>query len=159
MTQARIALVNMPFGALRMPSIALMQIAAVLDARLGERVDARTVFANLDFGPLLGPRFYDYVAMSGEANMAGLGDWLFKPFAFPDAPDDIDAYLARFFPKRGRDKDIPAPQADRGARSHRRGIARHCRTARSGRSRYRRTDLDVFADDPGAGDSHRDQAP
>ena len=36
--------------------------------------------------------------------MAGLGDWLFRSLAFPDAPDDADAYFARHAARVGLDE-------------------------------------------------------
>jgi hypothetical protein len=45
----RIALVNMPFASLSMPSLALTQLAGVLQDRFGSRIVVATVYANLDF--------------------------------------------------------------------------------------------------------------
>jgi radical SAM superfamily enzyme YgiQ (UPF0313 family) len=94
---AQIALINMPFGAVDIPSIALAQLDAVIASRLAGRVASRVLHLNLDFVPLLGLDLCNIVAGAVEANTAGLGDWIFKRAAFPAMPDDPEAYLLRHF--------------------------------------------------------------
>ena len=92
-----VALVNMPFGAIDIPSIALAQLDAVLKARLAGRVESRVFHLNLDFVPFLGLELCSIVADTVQANTSGLGDWFFKRAAFPELPDDPDEYLVRHF--------------------------------------------------------------
>lgn len=91
----QLALVQMPFAALQLPSIALAQLRKVLEERLGDRLEIRTVYANLDFAEFIGlERHLELTALTAEVK---LGEWLFRPFAFPDAPDnraDFEAFLA-----------------------------------------------------------------
>ncbi|HEY0513599.1 MAG TPA: RiPP maturation radical SAM C-methyltransferase [Thermoanaerobaculia bacterium] len=93
----RIALINMPFGAVDIPSIALAQLDAVLKARFPGRVDSRVHHLNLDFVPYLGLDLCSIVANTVQANTSGLGDWFFKRAAFPDMADDPEEYLLRHF--------------------------------------------------------------
>ena len=93
----RIALISMPFPSLAMPSLALTQLATVLKEHLGERVSVDTLYLNLDFAHYVGgPGQYQDVFVNGGF-MTGLGDWFFRQSAFPDAPDNADAYLSRFY--------------------------------------------------------------
>jgi ribosomal peptide maturation radical SAM protein 1 len=98
----KVTLINMPFAALDVPSIALTQLKSLLDQNFAEQVTTRVLYLNHDFAHYLGLPIYTYVARSLEANMCGLGDWFFKQAAFPDEIDNVDEYLQRFFP--GRDE-------------------------------------------------------
>ncbi len=93
----RIALINMPFGAVDIPSIALAQLDAVVKARFEGRVESRVHHLNLDFVPYLGLDLCEVIANTVQANTAGLGDWFFKRAAFPDMADDPEEYLLRHF--------------------------------------------------------------
>ncbi len=93
----RIALISMPFPSLSMPSLALTQLATVLSERFGDRVTVDTHYLDLDFARYVGgPRRYRDDFVSGGF-MTGLGDWLFRQSAFPEAPDNADAYFSRFY--------------------------------------------------------------
>jgi ribosomal peptide maturation radical SAM protein 1 len=93
----KVALINMPFGAIDIPSIALAQLDATLKTRLAGRVDSRVFHLNLDFVPYLGLELCSIVADTVQANTSGLGDWFFKRAAFPELPDDPEEYLVRHF--------------------------------------------------------------
>jgi len=96
----RIALVNMPFATLNLASLALSQLQSVLRNRFGDRVEVDVVYANQDVIQHIGLDFYQYVVESLEANNTGLGDWLFRQSAFPEAEDNAEAYFRRYFPSR-----------------------------------------------------------
>src|SRR4051794_26167109 len=94
----RIKLINMPFGALRLPSIALTQLKSVVEKRLPGKVSLEVYYLNHDFGRYVSTGLYSFIAGSTESNMSGLGDWFFRECAFPDLPDNADVYLRRYFP-------------------------------------------------------------
>jgi ribosomal peptide maturation radical SAM protein 1 len=93
----RIALVNMPFAAADFPSIALTQLKAAVTGELPGEVESEVVYPNLDFANYLGPQLYELISNTVQANTSGLGDWFFSRDAFPDKPDDPEAYLVRHF--------------------------------------------------------------
>jgi ribosomal peptide maturation radical SAM protein 1 len=95
----RIALVNMPFAALSVPSIGLTQLAKVVEEEFKDEVSIDLCYLNLEFGRFLGLEFYNWVSWSGESHNSNLGDWFFREAAFPDEADNADAYLGRYFPK------------------------------------------------------------
>jgi ribosomal peptide maturation radical SAM protein 1 len=102
----RIALLNMPFAAYHLPSIGLTQIKSVLDRRFGAavgmpvetRVETRVVYASLDFAAYMGLDLYQQIGGGGEHLQAGFPEWFFRQAAFPDLPDNADAYFARHYP-------------------------------------------------------------
>jgi ribosomal peptide maturation radical SAM protein 1 len=94
----KIALINMPFATVILPSIALTQLKAVVEERFGGEVDVRLLYLNHEFAHHLGLSLYRDLSDSLEANMAGLGDWFFRDVAFPGLPDNADAYFQRYFP-------------------------------------------------------------
>jgi ribosomal peptide maturation radical SAM protein 1 len=93
----RIALVNMPFAGADMPSIGLTQLRSVIQSELGEQVRCDVLYLNLEFVGYLGPHFYRLISDTVQANTSGLGDWFFSHEAFPEKPDESDAYLIRHF--------------------------------------------------------------
>jgi ribosomal peptide maturation radical SAM protein 1 len=93
----RVALVNMPFAAADTPSIALTQLKAVLERELGDRVECEVLYPHLDFVGFVGPQLYEIISNSVQANTSGLGDWFFAQLAFPEQPDNSEAYLVRHF--------------------------------------------------------------
>lgn len=101
----KVGLVNMPFAAAQLPSIALTQLRAVLASELPGRVEATLFYLNLDFFELLGQEVYELMSNSVEANTAGLGDWFFRSEAFPELPDNSEAYLRRHFSEHRRQLD------------------------------------------------------
>ncbi len=93
----KIALINMPFAPLGSPSFALTQLEAAVFKQLGSAVCVSTHYLNLDFAAAVKRcGFYD-AATSSYARISGLADWFFRPFAFPDAPDNTVEYLARYY--------------------------------------------------------------
>jgi magnesium-protoporphyrin IX monomethyl ester (oxidative) cyclase len=92
----KVALVNMPFAAADVPSIALAQLRSALLQELRGEVEVRIFHFNLDCCNWLGSHLYDVVANSVESSTAGLGDWFFSREAFPAMADSED-YLVRHF--------------------------------------------------------------
>lgn len=95
-----IALVNPPFASVRLPSLALTQLKAVLDARLSGLQSSEIVYLNHDFAQRIGVELYQHVGVDMEAPYNGFGDWLFRQAAFPGLEDNADIYFPRFFPHR-----------------------------------------------------------
>ena len=93
----KIALVNMPLANLFMPSLALTQLQAVAKKTFGDRVSADIHYLNHDFAHYIGVENYDEL-MSFEHHPSGLGDWFFRAAAFPEAPDNSEAYFQRYYP-------------------------------------------------------------
>jgi len=93
----RICLINMPFAPPEAPSIALTQLRPVIAEKLGARVKVELHYLNLEFIGFCGGLDGYRRMISGHGRMAGVADWLFRQVAFPEAPDNTDAYLARFF--------------------------------------------------------------
>ena len=94
----KIALVNMPFADLAMPSIALTQLRAVVDQRFKEQVSVDIYYLNHDFARYLGLELYDLITSSADSQNAGLGDWFFRQTAFPELANNAGVYLSRYFP-------------------------------------------------------------
>ena len=94
----KIALINMPFANLSLPSIALTQLKAIVDERFKERVSVDIHYLSHDFAKYLGMGLYDLITGSANAQNAGLGDWFFRQTAFPDQPNNAGVYLSRYFP-------------------------------------------------------------
>jgi ribosomal peptide maturation radical SAM protein 1 len=95
----KISLINMPFSSLNLPSIALTQLKAVTEQRLGGNVRVRNLYLNLEFAHYFGLDLYEYVIGALQANNSGLGDWIFRQAAFPDQPDNTTYYFQRYFPR------------------------------------------------------------
>ena len=96
----RVALINMPFANLGMPSIALTQLKYVLDSDLEGRAEIQIAYLNHDFANYLGLDLYAYLTASFDSQNSGLGDWFFRQGAFPDQPNNAGSYLTRYFPFR-----------------------------------------------------------
>lgn len=90
----KIALINMPFADASRPSLSMTQLKSIVSRRHPVEVDVH--YFNQEFCKLYGWDLFHFV--SGQY-MAGLGDWLFRHIAFPDAPDNTEQYLRRYFPK------------------------------------------------------------
>jgi ribosomal peptide maturation radical SAM protein 1 len=97
----RIALVNMPFATLSMPSLALTQLQASVGRRFGAEVATEVHYLNHDFARWLGLEEYEEL-ISFSHHPSGLGDWLFRAAAFPGAPDNADEYFRRYYPEHAR---------------------------------------------------------
>jgi ribosomal peptide maturation radical SAM protein 1 len=96
----KIALINMPFANLAMPSIALTQLKTVVENRFKNQVSVDVYYLNHDFANYMGLDFYDLIIESADSQNAGLGDWFFRQTAFPDLPNNTGVYLSRYFPFR-----------------------------------------------------------
>ena len=94
----KIALINMPFADLAMPSIALMQLKAVVEERFRDQVSIDVHYLNHDFAWYLDFELYDLITHAPEAQNAGLGDWFFRQTAFPELANNAGVYLSRYFP-------------------------------------------------------------
>ena len=94
----RIALINMPFAGLGMPSIALTQLKTVVEQRLNDQVSVDVYYLNHDFAKYLGLELYDLITSSADSQNAGLGDWFFRQTAFPELANNAGVYLSRYFP-------------------------------------------------------------
>jgi len=96
----KIALINMPFAGLQMPSLALTQLKSVVEAEFKDRVSVEIHYLNHDFAHYLGIELSQTLTLSAEAHNSDVGDWFFRQAAFPDLPDNTEAYFRRFFPMR-----------------------------------------------------------
>lgn len=94
----KVSLINMPFAAPQFPSVALTQLKSVAESHLGDSVRVRILYLNHEFARYLGVELYQ-VVNGIQSNNAGLGDWLFRSLAFPDQPDNADAYFKRYYPQ------------------------------------------------------------
>ena len=93
----KIALINMPFATLQMPSIALTQLKSVVESGFKNQVTADVFYLNHDFAYYFGKDLYSTI-LGGEAQNSGLGDWMFRQAAFPDRANNVSLYLSRYFP-------------------------------------------------------------
>jgi magnesium-protoporphyrin IX monomethyl ester (oxidative) cyclase len=93
-----IALVNMPLANLSMPSLALTQLQAVAKQTLGGAANAEVHYLSHDFAHFLTLPAYEEL-ISFEHHPTGLGEWFFRAVAFPDEPDNSEAYFQRYYPQ------------------------------------------------------------
>lgn len=119
----KIALISMPFARLDLPSLALTQLKSVLIENFGDKLDVQLLYLNHDFSSHLELDTYKiftgksvYVqkraAHSGEKSeedglkktrtFEGVGEWLFRPYAFPGAKDNSDEYFPLYLKKELR---------------------------------------------------------
>src|SRR5580704_4899295 len=92
-----IALINMPFARVQSPSLGLAQLKAVVDQRHRGSAKTEVLHLNHDFMHFLGTDLYDFIAFGKEAALyTGLGEWVFRRSAFPEASDNIEKYFARY---------------------------------------------------------------
>lgn len=92
----RVALVNMPFSSLQIPSIALHQLKAVLDGAPSGGHEVGIHYLNHDFGALVGTDIYAWISESLAGHTCGFGEWLFRAAAFAEAPDNTETYFKRY---------------------------------------------------------------
>lgn len=90
----KIALINMPFADAHRPSLSLTQLRARALA-LPEVSACAIHYLNQHTARFFGKQLYTAVA---DHYTSGLGDWLFRHLAFPDAADNSRAYFDRHFP-------------------------------------------------------------
>jgi len=67
----RIALVNLPFSSLKLPSLGLTQIKSVLDKTFGNRISVELHYLSHDFGHYLGVDSYEQISGSMQHHNAG----------------------------------------------------------------------------------------
>jgi magnesium-protoporphyrin IX monomethyl ester (oxidative) cyclase len=96
----RIALVNMPFSVVGIPSIALTQLQSEVRRRFGPRVAVEICYPSHDLCRLVGLDLYRWIC--DQAASSGLGDWLFRRLAFPELADNTELYRQRYFPLHER---------------------------------------------------------
>ena len=92
-----LALVNLPFSNLSLPSIALTQLQQAVDKQHRGRIASRVEYLSHDFAQYLGIDFYNFLGNTMDSLNAGLGDWFFRHAAFPEQPDNSDEYFRRYF--------------------------------------------------------------
>ncbi|WP_158581538.1 RiPP maturation radical SAM C-methyltransferase [Actinomadura spongiicola] len=93
----RIALINMPFADWYRPSVALSQLAAHTRREFGDSVQVDICYVNIDFALFFGAGEYNRLANEYNNLTTGIGEWLFRQLAFPDAADNASAYFQRYF--------------------------------------------------------------
>jgi hypothetical protein len=67
----RIALINMPFANLSLPSIALTQLKSLVESHFKEQVSVNLLYLNHDFANYLGLDLYHLVVNSTESQNSG----------------------------------------------------------------------------------------
>jgi ribosomal peptide maturation radical SAM protein 1 len=92
----RIALVNMPFSDIELPSLALTQLQSLVEEELPGEARAEVFYASHDFCRHLGLDLYRLIC--NEVSTSALGDWIFRSEAFPSEPDNFEPYRQRYFP-------------------------------------------------------------
>lgn len=97
----RVLLLNLPFADVNLPSIALTQLKYVTERAHPNAVDVRIVNLNHEFAQYFGPQNYDEVALGFQHHPSGLGDWIFRRAAFPDARDNTEEYFGRYYARAG----------------------------------------------------------
>jgi ribosomal peptide maturation radical SAM protein 1 len=102
----RISLINPPFATVRLPSLGLTQLKARLRALYGARVDVEVLYLNHDFAAFLGIDIYEEIANSIDIYHTGFGDWYFRQLAFPDLPDNRDAYFKRHYRHQSKAREV-----------------------------------------------------
>ncbi len=92
----RVSLVNMPWGQLNLPSIGITQLQSVLDQSFGDQVQTELHYFNLKFARFFGVDTYSFIAKDLYARYCNYGEWFFRQVAFPDLPDNKEAYFDTF---------------------------------------------------------------
>ena len=100
----RISLINMPFTALELPAIGLMQLQTRLEETFGERVKVDVLYVNHDFAHYLGLKAHAMIMDGMEHHNTGLRDWFFRQAAFPHLEDNTEAYFRRYYPQLRNDQ-------------------------------------------------------
>ena len=96
----KISFINMPFAALTSPSLALTQLKYIVEKRFGDKVKVNIFYLNQDFAHYLGMDLYQEITGGLDAYTSGVGDWLFRQEAFPELPDNTEAYFKRYLPNQ-----------------------------------------------------------
>jgi ribosomal peptide maturation radical SAM protein 1 len=98
----KILLIDMPFALLHTSSIALTQLKSVLDSRFDGKVCVEIHYLNQDFAQYMGVALYQYIALSVESLVSGVGEWFFRQSAFPELADNTQEYFSRYYPHPGK---------------------------------------------------------
>jgi ribosomal peptide maturation radical SAM protein 1 len=93
----RIALVNMPFSRVDMPSLGLTQLRHVLRAELGDQVEVDLLYLNIDFLPFIGTRLFLELSVTATPDETAVGEWFFRPTAFAERTDRSEEFYDRCF--------------------------------------------------------------
>ena len=93
----QISLINMPFANAPAPSLALLQLDQLIREEYTDQISSRVLHLNQDVAEYFGLGFYMIIADSSEANLCGLGDWLFRKLVFPETEQDVSRYLTNTF--------------------------------------------------------------
>ena len=101
----KIALINMPFGDLRIPSIGLTQLKAMLDEEFKGRVAVDIHYCSHDYAHYLGLDLYNSISSSLDHHNAGMGDWLFRQVAFPLTEENSEEYFERYYPFQNKEAE------------------------------------------------------
>ena len=96
----------MPFAAINLPSIALTQLSAAVKHDFDSEIEPDILYLNHDFNNYFGSDAYNWISNSGQATIAGLGDWLFRHAAFPAINDNAIEYFNRYGPFLGLDRKL-----------------------------------------------------
>jgi magnesium-protoporphyrin IX monomethyl ester (oxidative) cyclase len=94
----------MPFTALEMPAIGLMQLRARLEETFGGRVRVDVLYVNHDFAHYLGLKAHAMMMDGMEHHNTGLRDWFFRQAAFPHLEDNTEDYFRRYYPQLRNDQ-------------------------------------------------------
>lgn len=89
---SQVVLVNMPYGVLERPSIALGNLKAVLNRA---KISVRALYANLRFASRVGTKRYRVVGLSTPEDL--LGEWTFSQAAFGHFEADLERYRREFY--------------------------------------------------------------
>jgi ribosomal peptide maturation radical SAM protein 1 len=98
----KISLINMPYAALPMPSIALTQLKTLINETYGSQVSVDICYVNHDFAKHIGVNIYKIVSSSIDSHTTGIGEWLFRQAAFPGIEDNSEAYFRRYYPRHDK---------------------------------------------------------
>ncbi len=93
----KIALVSMPMMNARHPSLALTKLKYALDQTFKGEVRCNIRYLTHDFAHHVGLDLYNRMM---DELPSGLGEWFFRPIAFPEAPDNTEKYFECFFPQK-----------------------------------------------------------
>src|SRR5215475_14858545 len=115
-----IALINLPFADVNVPSIALTQLKHVVECAYADKVTVQILYLNHDFAHYIGEDLYREIATGLQHHTSGLGDWLFRQAAFPNSKDNVAEYFNRYYPK----SDSVTRALRERIRSRRAGISR-----------------------------------
>lgn len=86
----------MPWGQLNLPSIGITQLKSILDQSFGDEVETELHYFNLKFARFFGASTYSFIATDLYSRYCNYGEWFFRQVAFPNLPDNKQAYYDHF---------------------------------------------------------------